>query len=182
MTPRPRGSPAVLRLVVLTLVALGCVPLVGCGTAARSVRLDTGQGRPLVLTPRGGEEPVRLSTGELKEALRELARDVRPDTNPLKHARRLMLDSPWREEVYLKWTGQRLELDSEPEVARRAARECLQLTRAYGEWCEREGRSRDCLSLLKEGPVLNAEGKYAPTWEWTPSGVSSRAGGCWRGR
>jgi uncharacterized membrane protein len=161
----PWGVRSALRLVVLALVALACMPLIGCGSAARTVRLDTGQDKPLVLTPRSGEQPVQLHTGEFKEALRELARDVRPASNPLRHARRLMLDSPWQEEVYLKWTGQRLELDSEPEVVQREARACLELTRAYGDWCERKGCSRDCLSLLKEGPVLNEEGRYALAME-----------------
>jgi hypothetical protein len=159
------------RLVVLALAVLLCVPLVGCGTAARSVRLDTGEGKPLVFSPRGGEMPVQLRTGEFKEALRELARDVRPASNPLRHARRLMVDSPWQEEVYLRWTGQRLVLDSEPEAAPRVARECHELTRAYGDWCERKGSSRDCLSLLKEGPVLGAEGQYALAMEFALGAV-----------
>jgi hypothetical protein len=153
------------RVIVLALVALLLVPLVGCGTATHAVRLDTDQVRPIVFSPHGGEPPVRLSEGEYKAPLAGLARDVRPATNPLQHARQLMLDSAWHEDVYLKWTGRRLELDSEGEAAQRVAQECLELTHAYGRWCERQGRPRDCLSLLTERPVLNADGRYALAME-----------------
>lgn len=114
-------------LAVLLLVALA-----GCGTVSRAVRLDTGEGKALVFTPRGGESPVQLGTGEFTQSLAELARDVQPATNPLQHARRLMFDSFWHEEVYLKWTGQRLELDSGAELAQEPARLCLDMTNAYG--------------------------------------------------
>jgi hypothetical protein len=150
---------------VALVLAMLLVPLAGCGTAARVVRLDTGQGKPLVHTPRNGEASVELRQGEFKEALAELARDVRPASNPLRHARRLMVDSPWQEAVYLKWTGRRLILDSEAAEAVQAAQASHALTCDYGRWCERTGRSRDCLSLLKDGPVLNADGRYALAME-----------------
>ena len=158
-----RRSPGVL---VLALAGLLLVSLVGCGTASRAVRLDTGQEQLLVITPRGGEPPVQLREGEFKAALAGLARDVRPAANPLQHARELMLGSAWNEEVYLKWTGQRLELDPEGEAAQRVAQENLELTRDYERWCERQGRPRDCLLLLKQGPVLDADGRYALAMEF----------------
>ncbi len=151
--------------IVLVLVALLLVPLAGCGTASRVVRLDTGQDRPLVVSPRRGEPPVQLRESEFKASLAGLAREVRPAANPLRHARWLMADSGWHEEVYLRWTGRRLELDSEGETAQRAVQECLELTHAYGRWCERQGRSRDCLSLLTEGTLLNGDGRYALAME-----------------
>ncbi len=157
-----RRSPGVIMLV---LAGLLLVLLVGCSMASRVVRLDTGQGKPLVVTPRGGEPPVQLREGEFKASLAELAREVRPVANPLQHARRLMFDSLWHEEVYLTWTGRRLELDPEGETARRAAQACLTLTHDYGRWCERQGRSRDCLLLLKHGPVLDADGRYVVSME-----------------
>ncbi|HEX5747544.1 MAG TPA: hypothetical protein VFZ09_14960 [Archangium sp.] len=153
------------RATMLALVALWLVPLVGCGSAVRTVRLDTGQDRLLVFTPRGAEQPVELRTGEFKASLAALVRDVRPASHPLQHARRLMLDSLWHEDIYLRWTEGRLELDSGGEAARRTAQECLALTHAYGRWCERQGRVRDCLSLLTEGPVLTADGRYALAME-----------------
>ncbi|HEX8434183.1 AHH domain-containing protein [Archangium sp.] len=153
------------RVIAVVLATLLLVPLAGCGTASRVVRLDAGQGRPLVHTPRHGEAPVELRKGEFHEALAELARDVRPATNPLSHARRLMFDSPWQEAVYLKWTGRRLVLDAEVAEALQSPQASHELTRDYGRWCERKGRPRDCLSLLKEGPVLTADGRYALAME-----------------
>lgn len=128
---------------MLALAALLWVPLVGCSTATRAVRLDTGEGTPLAFTPLGGESSVQLRPGEFKASLAELARDVRPASNPLQHAQQLMFGSVWHEEVYLKWTGRRLELDSGAEAAQRADQECLELTHAYGRWCEHQGRFRD---------------------------------------
>ncbi|HYO53653.1 MAG TPA: hypothetical protein VEU50_12780, partial [Archangium sp.] len=71
------------------LAALLLVALTGCGTTVRSVRLDTGQGEPLVLVPRGRHLPVELTREELTPALGELARGVRPPTRPQEAARRL---------------------------------------------------------------------------------------------
>lgn len=131
--------------------------LVGCGTATRAVRLDTGQGTPLVHLPRGGQEPVTLREGELREAMAELVRDVRPAARPLRFARALMFES-WQEEVYLEWTGRRLVSDS-PEAPRWIS-EQDGLTCGYGRWCERERHPGDCLSLLKDTPSLDADGRY----------------------
>ncbi len=114
--------------VVLTLAALWLVSLVGCGTATHAVRTETDQDGPLVFTARSGEQPVELRAGELEVALAGLVRDVRPASNPVQHARRLMLESLWHEDVYLKWTGRRLELDSEAQAAQQTAQECLELT------------------------------------------------------
>jgi hypothetical protein len=147
------------------------VPLVGCGAGARTVRLETGRGPPLVHTPRGGEEPVRLRQEEFKEAMRELVGEVRPAANPLREARRLMFDSPWREEVYLKWTGRRLVLDVEGEEEERAAPGADAVTSGYVKWCEGRGGVRDCRALLKEGPVLDADGRYALALEFAPGAV-----------
>ncbi|WP_309896648.1 hypothetical protein [Archangium sp.] len=169
--PCPAGAPQSPRIIALALTILLLVPLIGCGTASRTVRLDAGEGKVLVVSPRGGDSPVQLRTGEFKESLAVLARDVRPASDPLRHARRLMLDSLWHEEVYLKWTGRRLELDSEAEAVQQAPQACLDMTRAYGLWCERQGRPRDCLSLLKEGPVLGAEGRYALAMEFALGSV-----------
>jgi hypothetical protein len=118
---------------------------------------------------------VQLREGEFTASLAELARDVRPAVNPLQHARQVMFGSPWHQEVYLKWTGRRLEVDAEAQAVPRAAREGLEMTGAYGRWCERQGRPWDCLSLLKEGPVLNAEGRYALAMELALGAVLDEA-------
>ncbi|AKJ01147.1 hypothetical protein ATI61_114143 [Archangium gephyra] len=168
------------RVTVLAVVALWLVPLVGCGTASHGMHPDTGEDRPSVFTSRGGEQPVELRVGEFKESLAGLVRDVRPASHPLQYARRLMLDSLWHEDVYLKWTGRRLELDSEADVAQRTAPECLELTHAYGRWCERQGRARDCLSLLTEGSVLTADGRYALAMQFALGSVWNETTGAFK--
>ena len=169
--PRRAGAWLLPHAIAHVLTALLCMPLLGCGTASRVVRLDTGGSEALAFTPRRGDSPVQLRTEEFKTSLAELARDVRPASHPLQHARQLMAGSVWHGEMYLKWTGRQLELDSGGEAARRVARECLELTHAYGRWCERQGRTRDCLSLLKEGPLLNADGRYALAMEFALGSV-----------
>jgi hypothetical protein len=37
----------------------------------------------------------------------------------------------------------------------------VELTRAYLRWCERTGRTGDCLRLLVESPVINGDGRFA---------------------
>lgn len=142
--PRPVAEWLIPRVTAHALAAVLLLSLIGCGTASRAVRLDTGARKTVVFTPRGSGSPVQLREGELEAALR-----------------RLMAGSVWHEDVYLTWTG-RLELDSEGGAAQRLAPECLALTHAYGQWCERQGRARDCLSLLKEGPVLLPVLRHSP--------------------
>jgi hypothetical protein len=156
---------------VLVLAALLLVTLVGCGTASRVVRLDTGEGKPIVHVTRNGAEPVRLRKDEFKGAMEELVGDVRPASNPLQHARRLMFDSPWQEEVYLKWVGQRLVLDSQGAEETQGDSAIDELTSEYGRWCEHRGRARDCFSLLQEGPVLTADGRYTLAMEFAIGSV-----------
>jgi hypothetical protein len=140
-------------------MALALVLLVGCGTVTHAVRLDTGQGKPLVHTPGGGQEPVRLREGEFKQSLAELARDVKPAAHPLRRARALMFES-WQEEVYLEWTGRRLVASVPDARGPRLLSEQDALTRGYGRWCERKRHPGDCLSLLKDTHTLDADGRY----------------------
>ena len=155
-----RGARGHSRAGMLALVVLVLVALAGCSTAARTVRLDIGQGTPLVHIPRGGDEPVELKKDEFERALGELARDVRPSSRPLAHARRLMQGAPWQEEVDLEWTGRWLVPAAEETRASRPDQAPDEMTRAYGRWCERKRRLGDCLSLLKGGPSLDADGRY----------------------
>src|SRR5688572_7853613 len=113
-------------------IALLLVLLTGCGGSRKSVRLDTGPGRTVVLTPRTDVAPVELARDTFQEAVAELARDVRPSSRPLDAARRqfgrpqvaVLLPTPP--------TG-----DSE-------------LTRAYLRWCARVLQAGDCLRLLAD--------------------------------
>jgi len=146
----------------LCCTAVMLVLLVGCGTASRVVRLDTGQTAPLFFTPRSGAKPVTLGNGEFAEAVSALARDVRPPTRPQEAARRLFemearsgsysYETPSRRITPLK-PGEHLEGQSTtPEV---------ELTRDYLRWCERTGRPGDCLRLLTESPTVNGDGRFA---------------------
>ena len=140
-------------------IVVALVVLAGCGTATHAVRLDTGQGKHLVLAPRGDQEPVLLRADEFNQGMAELARDVRPVSRPVRHARQLMFES-WQQEVYLEWVGQRLVPASPDARGPRLLQEQDELTRGYGRWCEHNRHPGDCLSLLKDTPRLDADGRY----------------------
>ncbi|WP_309890394.1 hypothetical protein [Archangium sp.] len=136
--------------------------LSGCATAARVVRLDTGQADTLVFTPRAGAQPVNLDGGEFKEAVAKRAWEVRPSTRPQEAARKLF-EVAARSGSYTYETRSRLVtplgLDEHLEGALPAAE--VELTRAYLRWCERTGRPGDCLRLLTESPIVNGDGRFA---------------------
>jgi len=139
------------------------VLLVGCGTSARSVvRLDTGQGEPLVHTPRRGVEPVALSEEEFRKTVAQQAPAVPGVARPLEHARRLF-GVPERSGWYrYEGSGQRL-LASEPESTRnlRLLPKDEELKRQYLLWCGRTWGGGDCLRLLVDKPYLDGDAKYA---------------------
>lgn len=139
----------------------------GCATT-RVVRLEAGRDS-FVVTP--SEEPgaeleaAELDGDEFEEALAELARDVRPQRNPMQQARELF-GVPSRSGVYgyesspPRLIPQRREDADGPRLLESYADE--ELTRAYGQWCKRKDRPGDCLRLLGEGPLLASDGKF--TW------------------
>jgi len=136
--------------------------LAGCGAASRVVRLDTGQGDPLVFTPRSRAEPVELEDNEFEAAVTELARGQRVSARPQEAARRLFevearsgsysYDTRSRHLTPLG-TGDHLEGES-------TAAE-VELTRGYLRWCERTGRPGDCLRLLTESPTIAGDSRFA---------------------
>ncbi|MFY2561030.1 AHH domain-containing protein [Corallococcus terminator] len=148
-------------LLLLLAAVTGCTP-------SRVVRLDTGTDS-YVVTP--SEEPgaevgaAELGDDEYKEAISELARDVRPFRNPMQEARELF-GVPSRSGVYRfesrppHLTPQRREDADGPHLLESYADD--ELTRAYGQWCMRKDQPGDCLRLLEEGPLLASDGKY--TW------------------
>jgi hypothetical protein len=145
------------------LAAVLLVLLAGCSSATRVVRLDTRQGPVRVHKPRGDQQPVKLSKEKFKAALAEHAPDVRPAAHPLRHARQLMFEERWRHEEYLRWTGRHLEPDAPPGQVRPGPQSLDEFTRDYLSWC---GRRRpgatpgDCLRLLTEHALLDADGRY----------------------
>jgi hypothetical protein len=74
------------------LLALLLVLLAGCGRTARVVRLETGEGRPLLVTPRVQGEPVVLDEDDFKDAVAKRAREVPPAERPLERAGQLFVE------------------------------------------------------------------------------------------
>jgi hypothetical protein len=142
---------------LLWLLAL----VTGCASG-RVVRLETGRGAPVVLTPRTDDfEPVELERDEFKRAISQLARDMRPPANPQRAARELFrLDA--RSGSYLVNPRTRRVTPLEgAALAEDVPQAEAELTRAYLRWCVRTGRPGDCLRLLVENPTVTGDGRYA---------------------
>ena len=74
------------RSAILLLFVL----LSGCSASTRGiVRLDTGQGEPIIHSPRRDVEPVAVSGKDFKKAVAQHALSVAPAERPLEHARQL---------------------------------------------------------------------------------------------
>ncbi|WP_164015418.1 AHH domain-containing protein [Pyxidicoccus trucidator] len=169
--------------LLLLLVGTGC-------STSRVIRLNTGDGVPIIVTPREEEgaelEEAEVEAEEFEESLVELARDVRPVAHPLRAARELF-DVPARSGVYWyegrsqKLIPQEEEDPDGPRLLESYADE--ELTRAYGRWCERKDQPGDCLRLLDEGPLLASDGKYTlamaiamdSVWEETSGALKDMA-------
>ena len=136
--------------------------LIGCGTASRVVRLDTGRTDTIVFIPRSGAEPVALGDDEFKKAVSALARDVRPAAQPQEAARRLF-EVEARSGSYTYETSSRrltpFESDEHPEEQLTTPE--VELTRDYLRWCGSTGRPGDCLRLLTESRTVDGDGRFA---------------------
>lgn len=149
-------------------IPLLLVMLAGCSSATRAVRLDTGWGKPINFTPRFGDAgPVELDEDDFEEAVAKLGRDVPRSAQPRSDARRLFWFSA--NDAYAGTRGRLglVSVDSGQDSYsnHRAPSEAWkpeadsEFTRAYGRWCERAQRTRDCLNLLEDGPTLGDEAK-----------------------
>ncbi|WP_426746264.1 AHH domain-containing protein [Myxococcus faecalis] len=142
-------------VVLLVLTATGCA-------TSRVVRLDTGEGQPIVYTPRADAEPVELDEDEFAEAVQKLARTAPLSSRPREAALRLFnlgqprAFSPVRGRMGLVSVEDpqrgRLLVTEEPDAE-------TELASAYGRWCQRQKQPRDCLHLLDEDVTLDEEGK-----------------------
>ncbi|MFP2897850.1 hypothetical protein [Corallococcus sp. 4LFB] len=144
-------------------IPLLIVMLAGCSGTTKSVRLHTGHGVPIVLTPRSGDAaPVELDEDDFVETVEALAQSVRPPTRPQETARRLFeveprsgsyLYEPRSHRVIPLGPGEHLE-GEQPATE-------VELTRAYLRWCGRTNKPGDCLRLLVENPTVTGDGRYA---------------------
>ncbi|WP_228556766.1 hypothetical protein [Myxococcus sp. AB025B] len=135
------------------------VLLVGCSTT-RGVRLETDDGRTLVITSGIEAVPVDLEEDAFAEALVAESSRSRPSRSPEEAARRLFeMDERggvYRFDVRTRQVtpvgaGGHLEGDGAD----------VEMTRAYLRWCERTGQSGDCLGLLVERSTVGGDGRYA---------------------
>ena len=136
--------------------------LAGCGGTARSVRLDTGHGAPIVFTPRAGATPVELDSDDFEEAVEALSLAARPSTRPQEVARRLFeVESRSGSYLYEPRSRRVTALGPNEHLEGERPAADVELTRAYLRWCERTGRPGDCLRLLTEGSTVSGDGRYA---------------------
>jgi hypothetical protein len=146
--------PAVLLLLLF---------LLGCSASTRvAVRLDTGQGEPIVHTPRRDMEPVEVSQKEFRQAVAKHAPYVPAVERPLEYARQVF-GVPERSGWYrYEGRSQRL-MASEPGNTRnlRLLPEDEELKRRYLLWCEHTWGGGDCLRLLVDTPFLDGDARYA---------------------
>ena len=140
-------------LLLLLLLATGCA-------TARVVRLDTGRGASVVVSPPRADEPVELDPDAFASSLGTLAKDIRPSSYPLEKARRLFWTparsaySDVRGRIGVVSVGKKKDARKGPPPA------AVELVRRYGSWCEGKSSPRDCLHLLAGTQTLGKDGKY----------------------
>jgi hypothetical protein len=146
-----------LRLIRGVLLLLLCT---GCG-ARHVVRLDTGQGEPLLYFPVPEQaEPVEWEREEFIEGLVAEARRVRLSANP-EQAAREQFGVPARSGWYgLTERQQVVPLEGMAEAAR-GDPVAVVMTQEYLRFCEARGQPGDCRRVLLNSPVLTGEARYA---------------------
>jgi hypothetical protein len=125
------------------------------------VRLDTGQGQPLIHIPRTGpSKPVELEKEEFTQAIAQEVRRIRPSFEPEKAARELF-EVPPRSGWY-RYTQREgvVPLDA-PPPASQWAEVAARVTQEYLQFCEALGKPGDCRKALMNSPILTGEGRYA---------------------
>jgi len=136
--------------------------LAGCSGTSKSVRLHTGHGEPIVLTPRGDAAPVELDEDDFVEAVGALAESVRPSTRPQETARRWFeVDSRSGSYLYEPRSHRVIPLGPGEHLTGEQPATEVELTRAYLRWCERTNKPGDCLRILEENPTVTGDGRYA---------------------
>jgi hypothetical protein len=146
-----------------SVVLLLWVFFLGCsGSTTKAVRLDTGQGEPIVYVPRRDVEPVKIGEDEFKQAVADHAPFVPQVENSLEHARQ-MFGVPERS-GWFRYEGRSQRLIPSSPVSHQDLRlspEDEELKRSYLLWCERTWGPGDCMRLLVDSPFLDGDAKYA---------------------
>ncbi len=143
-------------MVVVLLWALSA----SCGSA-REVRLETGQGQPLIHIPRTNDSrTVELDEGEFTKAIAKEVRHKRPPGNPEKAARELF-DIPPRSGWYRYSQREGVVPLDEPISALQWAEVATRVTQEYLQFCASIGQPGDCRQALMNSPVLSGDGRYA---------------------
>ncbi|MFY2557555.1 hypothetical protein ACN469_08010 [Corallococcus terminator] len=137
--------------------------LAGCSGTTKSVRLHTGHGEPLVITPRSNNAaPVELDDDDFVGAVEALTRGVRPSTRPQETARRLFeMDSRSGSYLYEARSHRVIALGPGEHLEVEPPTTEVELTRTYLRWCERTHKPGDCLRILVESPAVTGDGRYA---------------------
>jgi hypothetical protein len=134
----------------------------GCSTTTKVVRLDTGQGEPIIHVLRRDVKPVEVGEEEFKAVVAEHAPSVPLATRPLEHARHVFgvpERSGWlryemrSQQLFPSSPGNHQNLRLLPEDE--------DLKRCYLLWCERTWGPGDCLRLLVDKPFLDEDARYA---------------------
>jgi hypothetical protein len=141
-----------------------------CSTT-RVVRLDTGQGEPIVHVPRTDEAgPVELEEEEFTQEVVAQAGKVRHSANPEQAARELFGVSPrsgWY--GYTQRQGV-VPLEEQPPSAQWNPVD-VAVTQEYLRFCEAKGLPRDCRRVLLNSPVLTGDSRYALTFSFALDAV-----------
>ena len=131
------------------------------GSTTPVVRLDTGQGQPLIQIPRTGEsKPVELGEEEFTRAIAKEARRMKPSFNLEKAARELFEVPPHNGWYRYNQREGVVPLDG-PPPASQWAQVNARVTQEYLRFCEAIGKPGDCRNVLMNNPFLTGGGRYA---------------------
>jgi hypothetical protein len=144
----------------LIVAALFLALSTACSTTP-GVRLDTGQGQPIIHVPRSDDaKPVELGEEEFTRAIAREARRMRPSFNPEKAARELF-EVPPRSGWYRYSQREGVVPMDEPLSASQRAEVAEQVTQEYLQFCKASGKPGDCRKAMMNSPVLTGDGRYA---------------------
>jgi hypothetical protein len=140
------------------------VLVLGCSSAQRLVRLNTGSGETIVHIPRTTEvQPVKVSPEEVSQALRRLAREESLIGSPREAVSKMFhLDALSGDYLYLLRDKKLVPLGAGTLLEGALTDEEETLARHYRSWCGRAyGFEGDCFGgALVGGRYLDLQGRY----------------------